>query len=148
MMLQLVLPAEIRHRITKQLFSQYVSADEIAFARELYMDTIQLATMQRCGMAIGAHGNSHIRLNSLEPEQQVAEIDMSLSFLRAIGCPADDYWLMCYPYGEWNRSLLDILQAKHCRLGFTTEVAIADLEKNHPLLLPRLDTNDFPKSYS
>jgi len=28
---------------------------------------------------------------------------------------------MCYPYGGFNDSLLQILRARQCRLGFTVE---------------------------
>ena len=52
---------------------------------------------------------------------------------------------MCYPYGGYDESLLSILKERNCTVGLTIEVGIADLAKNDPLTLPRLDTNDLPK---
>ena len=52
---------------------------------------------------------------------------------------------MCYPYGDYNASLLDLLKIKKCLLGFTTKIDIANLNKDNLLTLPRLDTNDLPK---
>jgi len=56
---------------------------------------------------------------------------------------------MCYSYGIYNDSLIEILKKKGCALGFTTEVNIANFSKENAYTLERLDTNDFPKlSYS
>lgn len=51
---------------------------------------------------------------------------------------------MCYPYGGFNDSLLQILRDRHCRLGFTAEARVADLDVDDSLTLPRVDTNDLP----
>jgi hypothetical protein len=51
---------------------------------------------------------------------------------------------MCYPYGGFNDSLLQILRDRHCRMGFTVEARVADLGIDDRLTLPRLDTNDLP----
>ncbi len=54
-------------------------------------------------------------------------------------------WVIGYPYGAYNDSLLRILRQRGCRAGFTTEVRVADIDHDDPLTLPRLDTNDLPK---
>ena len=51
---------------------------------------------------------------------------------------------MNYPYGSYNDNVLAYLRKKGCKLGMSTEVRIADLDKDDRLLLPRLDCNDFP----
>lgn len=81
----------------------------------------------------------------MSTETQIHEVDASLEFLRDIGSPVDDFWVMCYPFGGWNDELLDVLKSRQCTLGLTTEVATADLSKKSPLTLPRYDTNDFPQ---
>jgi peptidoglycan/xylan/chitin deacetylase (PgdA/CDA1 family) len=144
-MLQHVLPAELRSRIARELFEKYVTLEEAAFARELYMITDQLSVMQSCGMYVGSHGVSHQWLDKLSVEQQAAEVDGSLAFLRDVGSPVDEYSVMCFPYGVWNQRLLETLRRRKCSFGLTTEVAVADLDSCDPLLLPRLDTNDLPK---
>lgn len=144
-MLQVALPEPIRAEIAGRMFRKFVTVDELALARELYMDMGQLRMMQRCGMYIGSHGVTHRWLNSIPPETQREEIEGCLTFLRELGSPVDDYWVMCYPYGVSDESLRAILAERGCSLGLTTEVGVADLQTCNPLLLPRLDTNDLPK---
>ena len=61
-----------------------------------------------------------------------------------MGSPTEN-WVMCYPYGAYNNSLIDILKKKNCKLGLTTKVDIAGLSKENAFTLERLDTNDLPK---
>lgn len=145
-MLQIALPKDIRNHIARELFARHVSTDEIAFAGELYMTMAQVATMQGCGMYVGSHGTSHSWLDSLDADEQRQEVMQSLNFLRRVGSPVDDYWVMCYPYGAWNSSLLSVLRNAGCTFGLTTDVAVARLREHDALLLPRIDTNDLPKT--
>jgi hypothetical protein len=52
---------------------------------------------------------------------------------------------MCYPYGDYNADTLSLLKQYEYQLGFTTEVRVASLNDS-PLILPRMDTNDLPKT--
>lgn len=142
--LQRDLPEKLRNMIVNSLFNKYVSKDEGSFSRELYMNTDQLKCMKRKGMYIGAHGYDHYWLNTLPKDQQEREIELSLEFLKKLGCQVKE-WVMCYPYGTYNDSLLSLLKGSGCILGLTTQVDIADLDNCYPLTLPRLDTNDLPK---
>jgi len=144
-MLQVELPENIRNVITDELFKKFVSSDEKSFSRELYMSIDQISCLQRNGMYIGSHGFEHYWLNSLSEDDQRKEIDLSLEFLKKVGSDLSR-WIMCYPYGAHNESLLNILKERGCSVGLTTKVGIADLEKDNPLTLPRLDTNDLPKN--
>ena len=108
------------------------------------MNKDQMKCMVRHGMCVGSHGYDHYWLDSLVPEQQAKEVDESLKFLRDIGVDMDS-WVMCYPYGACNESLIQIIKERGCKLGLTTRVAEADLSVDNAFLLPRLDTNDFPK---
>ncbi|MFC3285518.1 polysaccharide deacetylase family protein [Litchfieldella rifensis] len=141
--LQRELPEDFRQQLTERLFSQYVTSDEKAFAEELYMSEGQLRHLLEAGMFIGSHGDQHYWLNSLSPAHQIEEVERGLRFLEVLGACRDD-WVMCYPYGGYDDSLLSILRARGCALGLTTEVALADLTANDPLILPRIDTNDLP----
>ena len=143
-MLQVALPEVVRNKIAKNLFSRYVSADEASFASELYASEDQFRVMQSSGMYVGAHGDSHYWLDSLRRDDQVKEIKSSLEFLRRVGSPVDDYWVMCYPFGGWDTTLLNSLESYGCALGLTTEPRVAQIGEDNPLLLPRLDTNDLP----
>ena len=142
-LLQRELPEPVRTEIVHRLFAEHVTADEAAFACELYLSTDQIACMRHHGMHIGSHGYTHVWLNHIPEDAQAAEVDRSLEFLRTFGA-AGDTWSMCYPYGGFNDSLLAILRARRCRVGFTVEPRVADIDADSPLTLPRIDTNDLP----
>src|SRR6185369_1372738 len=72
-MLQRELPLELRQAITDELFSQYVTGDEAAFSRELYMSPDQIRVLQKHGMYVGSHGYDHFWLNTLSTEEQENE---------------------------------------------------------------------------
>jgi len=142
--LQRDLPEKLRNIIVNFLFNKYVSKDESAFSRELYMNIDQLKCMVRKGMYVGSHGFDHYWLNTISKEQQQEEVEFSMKFLRKIGSNTDNF-VFCYPYGAYDDSLLSVLKENGCSLALTTEVGIADLSKHQPLIFPRLDTNDIPK---
>jgi peptidoglycan/xylan/chitin deacetylase (PgdA/CDA1 family) len=142
-LLQREIPEPVRSEIVRRLFAKHVTSDEAAFACELYMSMEQIACLRHHGMHIGSHGYTHAWLNHIPPAEQAVEIDRSLDFLQKLGIGKDE-WTMCYPYGGFNDSLLQILRDRECRLGFTVEARIADLDVDDRLTLPRVDTNDLP----
>jgi len=142
-LLQRELPEQVRQSVVQALFAEYVTADETAFACELYLSPEQISCMHRHGMHFGSHGYSHAWLNHLSPEAQAVEVDRSLEFLKSFGIKPDN-WTICYPYGGFNDSLLEILRHRRCRLGFSVEAKVADLDQDERLTLPRIDTNDLP----
>jgi peptidoglycan/xylan/chitin deacetylase (PgdA/CDA1 family) len=142
-LLQRELPEPVRIAIVRRLFQKYVAVDEAAFAVELYMSLDQIECMRRHGMHIGSHGYSHAWMNHIAPADQAIETERSLEFLKLVGAGNRD-WTMCYPYGGFNDSLLQILRERSCSLGFTVEPRIADLNHDDRLTLPRIDTNDLP----
>jgi len=144
--LQRELPLELRLTIIDGLFRKFVTADEASFSRELYMTPDQIRLLQRHGMCIGSHGYDHFWLGTLPRPQQEKEVDLSLSFLESVGVDVRR-WIMCYPYGSWNDSLLAVLKSRNCVAGLTTEVGLACLGDRDPLVLPRLDTNDLPRDH-
>lgn len=143
-LLQVELEESLRNIITNNLFEKIVGIDENSFSRELYMDVEQIKCMNRNGMHIGSHGYGHYWLGSLERQKQKIEIEKALEFLHVIGSDTKN-WTMCYPYGNYNDTTIDLLQEYNCKLALTTEVNIADIQKNNKYTLPRLDTNDIPK---
>ncbi len=142
--LQRELPLELRRAITDELFSRYVTGDEASFSRELYMSLDQVRALRECGMYVGAHGYDHVWLNTLSTEEQEGEIDKSLEFLKSVGGNIHR-WIMCYPYGAYDDSLLSVLRSRNCVAGLTTEVGVVSPDRGNALTLPRLDTNDLPK---
>jgi peptidoglycan/xylan/chitin deacetylase (PgdA/CDA1 family) len=142
-LLQRELPETVRSEIVQRLFAKHVTTDEEAFACELYMSMEQIACLRHHGMHIGSHGYSHAWLNHISPQAQAFEIDRSLGFLQKLG-QGNHEWTICYPYGGFNESLLQLLRSRQCRLGFTVEARVADLDVDDRLTLPRIDTNDLP----
>ena len=141
-MLQTVLPEALRTKIASELFEKYVGVTEEQLAYELYMTEEQIRTMKRHGMHIGIHGYDHYWLGNLSEEQMQTDVSEALDVLSEF--IDKKQWVMCYPYGNYNDSVLKYIKERGCALGFTTEVGIADLEKKPPLELPRFDCNDFP----
>ena len=144
-MLQRELPEKLRQELADDLFRRHVTADEAGFSRELYMTIEQIRTLKRHGMTIGSHGYNHDWLNALAPQAQEREVDQALDCLRLVNPPGEP-WIMCYPYGAYDDSLLSILKSRNCAAGLTTRVGIANVPTGEPLALPRLDTNDLPKA--
>ena len=146
-LLQKELPESLRKKIIVKLFEEFVGIDEEAFSRELYMNKEQIMCMIQNGMHIGNHGFDHYWLNSLTEEKQREEIIKGNNFLKEMGVNMNN-WTMSYPYGAYNKSLINILKEYNCRLGLATNVEMADISKNNRFELPRLDTNDLPKDSS
>ena len=141
-MLQTVLPEKLRNIISSKLFAKYVGVTEEQLAYELYMSEEQIRTMKRHGMFIGIHGYDHYWLGNLPVEQMENDISLALDAL-------DEFvdrkqWVMNYPYGNYNKDVLAYISKQGACLGLTTEVRLADIDKDNSLELPRLDCNDFP----
>lgn len=143
-LLQVELEESLRKIITNNLFEKIVGIDESSFSRELYMDTEQIQCMNRNGMHIGSHGYDHYWLGSLDEQKQRIEIEKAIEFLILIGSDIDN-WTMCYPYGNYNETTIELLKEYNCKLAFTTVVNVADIQRDNRYALPRLDTNDIPK---
>jgi peptidoglycan/xylan/chitin deacetylase (PgdA/CDA1 family) len=108
------------------------------------MGESEIKEMIQSGMTFGPHGNSHLWLSTLSKEEIYQEVDLSLEFLVSLGQDVSN-WIMCYPYGDWSQDVLDVCKERNCTFGITTEVRVADVKNDNPLILPRLDTNDIPK---
>ena len=143
-LLQVELQEPVRSAIINQLFKKYVSSDEGAFSRELYMSKDQLKCMQRNGMIIGSHGYDHFWLGSLPKEDQLSELTKSVDFLKGLGVDMNTLSIG-YPYGSYNGDTLEIAKGFGFKLGFTTVVNAATAAGD-ALTIPRLDTNDFPRA--
>jgi peptidoglycan/xylan/chitin deacetylase (PgdA/CDA1 family) len=143
-LLQRGLPAAARARIADELFRRFVTADETAFAEELYLTPDQVRTMRRAGMYFGAHGMTHRWLDSLTEPEQREEILGSRAWLGELGYGAGE-WVIAYPYGGFTDATLAIAREAGYALGFTTEDRVAEPGRDDPLRIPRIDTVDLPQ---
>ncbi len=144
-LLQHALPEALRAQLAAGLFARHVAADEAAFAEGLYMSAEQLRLMAAAGQHVGSHGDAHYWLGRLSAERQRADIAASVRLLDQVGVPADCR-TMCYPYGDYNADTLQILHEMGFKAAVTTKPELARVLPGHRFELPRLDTNDLPKS--
>jgi peptidoglycan/xylan/chitin deacetylase (PgdA/CDA1 family) len=142
--LQHVLKEDIRNAIASELFKKYVNKPEIDFADDLYLSLDETKNLVNHGMYVGSHGFRHLWLEKETYESQTFEIDSSLKFLKNVGSSLSD-WIMCYPYGSYNKDTLEILKDRNCAVGFTTRPGTAKISQLYELELPRYDTNNFPQ---
>ena len=140
-MLQFVIPRKIRTEIIKLLFKKYVGISQKQFSKELYMSISNMKKLIDDGMYIGSHGAQHQWLNKISFNEQKRDIRSSLDFLKQLGVKEKN-WVMCYPYGAYNKDTLTIIKKYGAKIGITTNPRIANLDKDNPLTLPRIDTND------
>ena len=75
--------------------------------------------MVRGGMFFGNHCYNHLWLENQEENKQKIEILKGIKFLRKIGMKRTG-WIMCYPYGSYNRTTIKILKNNDFFLGLTT----------------------------
>lgn len=141
-MLQTALPEQVRNRIASDLFERYVGVSEEVLAYELYMTRDQLRIMRNHGMYIGLHGYDHYWLGDLPKEDMEKDISRALKVMEEFIDPKR--WVMNYPYGSYNKDVVEYIRQRGCAMGLTTEVRAADLSVDDRYLLPRFDCNDFP----
>lgn len=143
-MLQYALPHSLRSSIIQHLYDQFVAIDEKILSSELYMSIDMLKVMQKSGMHIGSHGDSHIWLNKISKEQQKKEIYASLAMLEEIHGNKSFLWTMCYPFGGNDTSLRALCEENRCAFALTTVAEVANLTQETRFSLSRIDTNDLP----
>ena len=95
-------------------------------------------------MTIGNHTENHHWLDTLSNSEQIKEIKESLEFLFNQNL-IDDEWSFCHPYGSYNNNTISILKKLSCKLAYTTNPDINDLNIINCLKINRLDTNEFRK---
>jgi peptidoglycan/xylan/chitin deacetylase (PgdA/CDA1 family) len=103
--------------------------------------------MAAAGMVIGSHGDRHVVLSTLPPEQQRIELTTSFRELRTlVGAPIETF---CYPFGghhSFDRQTISILEDLGVRYAFNVEPRDIEADDlvHRPLVLPRYDCNAFP----
>lgn len=105
------------------------------------MNRDQIRTLKNSGMFIGIHGYDHYWLGNLDEQHMRRDIDRALDVMSEF--IDKDSWVMNYPYGNFNQSVIDYISGAGCVMGLTTEPRAACLSDNI-YRLPRLDCNDFP----
>jgi peptidoglycan/xylan/chitin deacetylase (PgdA/CDA1 family) len=93
------------------------------------MDGVQLREWLAAGHRVGSHSLSHPRLTRLSVRDAQEEIMSSKKKLEdLLGQPVEDF---CYPYGDWNESVRDLVVEAGYRTACTTDFGV-----NGPTISP------------
>jgi peptidoglycan/xylan/chitin deacetylase (PgdA/CDA1 family) len=107
--------------------------DEQAEIKKMYMNWDELKQMHDEGMVIGNHTHTHQMLPKLSAEEQEKEIQVSTEILsKKIARP----YAFAYPFGMYSPSTIALLKKYKYYWAVT-------VEPEDPLLLRRIDTNEF-----
>ena len=142
-LLQHALAPKARTFITDALFAAHVSADEAAFAEELYLTPDQAVEMREHGMEFGGHGDLHLWHGECAPEDLAREVAGSARALGMVQAPIEGGFY-CYPFGSQSADVRVAVGAAGFGVGFTVEPNLCDVASVDPLQIPRLDTRDLP----
>lgn len=141
-LLQTVLPLEIRTNICRYLLHDFLEESEKDLAKSFYLSKQNIREMISEGMHFGSHGKSHFWFSSLKKSDQEFEIKSSIEFLSSL-YESDFDLTMCYPYGDYNKDTLDLLEKYNFRVAVTTKPKTYDCQTDSLLEIPRWDTNDY-----
>ncbi len=98
------------------------------------MDRADLLAWQAAGQEIGSHGMTHVHLTRVSPAQARAEIFDSKNKLEDLAGRAVRHF--CYPYGDVNPAIRDLVGEAGYRTATTTERGLNGADAD-PLLLRR-----------
>lgn len=143
--LQRDIPEAQRTAFLEPFFHEFVSTDEKQFIEDLYLNVSDLNELRACGMTIGHHGASHRWLNHLSKDEAAADIEDGCAFLKSNNL-IDDEWCISYPFGGINDDVVEMVKRQGATAGFTVKACVANLDRDDPMVLPRLDTNDLPRA--
>jgi len=142
--LQRLVSRPVAHVVLDQLIMQTLGKTEADLHREIYMSNVQLRHLLQEGMHIGAHGYKHLWLDSVNSDELASELDHCVQFLKDLKI-SDSEMTFCYPYGGYNQAVLQSLEKSPFQLALATDVNLAYGHQRYKV--PRLDTNDFPRSH-
>lgn len=141
-LLQTVLPLDIRSMICRLLLEDFVEVEEKTLSKSFYLSKEYIEEMISEGMHFGSHGKSHFWFSSLKEDEQEKEIESSINFLRSL-YKKDFDLTMCYPYGNYNETTINLLKKYQFKLALTTIPETYNKEKDNLFEIPRWDTNDY-----
>ena len=140
-MMQTILPNNFNSKNFNLLIKKYINKSQKSLAKEFYFTLTQAKLMVRGGMFFGNHCYNHLWLENQEENKQKIEILKGIKFLRKIGMKRTG-WIMCYPYGSYNRTTIKILKNNDCFLGLTTINKEYNIKKDSVFEIPRIDCNN------
>lgn len=93
--------------------------------RRDYLNWREVKEMAKCGIAFGAHTESHPHLSWLSYSAQKKEIEKSIAAIeRKLASLQDRKPAFCYPYGEYNKDTIKILKGLDVKMAFTVKPGV------------------------
>lgn len=138
---QHVIPKKFRKKIFDSMLKKFVKISEKKLAKNMYITKRQANEMVSNGMIFGNHCHDHLWLEKESEKNQQYQINQGLNFLKSIGMKLNN-WIMCYPYGSYNKSTIKILKNKHCFLGLTSVNRAYNCNIDSSFEIPRIDCNN------
>jgi len=138
---QHVIPEKLRKKIFDSMLKKFVKISEKNLAKNMYITKRQAKEMLSNGMIFGNHCHDHLWLEKENEKNQQYQINQGLKFLKSIGMKLNN-WIMCYPYGSYNKSTIEILKNKHCFLGLTSVNRAYNYKVDSNFEIPRIDCNN------
>jgi peptidoglycan/xylan/chitin deacetylase (PgdA/CDA1 family) len=87
-----------------------------------YLNTDEIMEMKGCGISFGAHTATHAHLDAIAPENANDEILRSCEYLRTVTAGASPAF--CYPYGDYNAQVIQLVREAGCSCAFTVKQGI------------------------
>ncbi len=147
-LLQQLLPHDLRKVVIDCLFNEHVRRDESSFVDELYMTPDHVKTMFEAGMNIGSHGHEHSRYEYMNSESQKVDFELSINYLKSVNV-YDSHLVFCYPYGSIDDNIKDIIRCLGCEVAVSIKPGIVDLSAEYIdwLELKRIDAKFFDSHF-
>jgi len=144
-MLQQGFPAALRNKLCNELCEKYLKLNEHQLNKILYMNLDEVRELAHFGMTIGGHSATHPWLPTLSEEEIKKELDLTQDFVFNV-YQKEIPWVMCYPYGSYDEKVIKILKTTKCNMALTTKHDLYDSKQDSKFTIPRLDTNNLPKT--
>jgi peptidoglycan/xylan/chitin deacetylase (PgdA/CDA1 family) len=128
-----------------ELVQGVVGLSQRVLADRHYLTAEQLREMVRAGHDIGGHGIAHRWLDTCSAEDKQDEVAESARFVADMR-GRDGPWAFSYPFGGYDAEAARLLAEHGCAWAVSTVPRLAALDSDDPMRIPRLDTNDFPRT--
>ncbi len=114
----------------------FLTASKITFGDDLYLTRAQVKEMAEYGIEFGAHTITHPHLTQIPLEEAKKEIEVSKKIIsELIGHDVNSF---CYPYGEYNEEIKNLVKNAGFKCAFTEKVG-RNSEKDDPFELRRTE---------
>jgi GT2 family glycosyltransferase/peptidoglycan/xylan/chitin deacetylase (PgdA/CDA1 family) len=100
------------------------------------LDAEGLRRLEKCGVAIGAHSQTHPRLDRLPAAVAAAEIKGSIADLETLGLERPQFF--AYPFGALNAELKEVARAAGLAGAFSTRPGLAEPDGDR-FAIPRIE---------